>query len=111
MSALQRLQRWYAAQCDEEWEHAYGVSIETLDNPGWSITIDLNGTDLEASPFAKVIEGELDENFDETGRQVGSWMICEVQSNHEEGAKRFHAACDPMSLERVLEVFLDWAGW
>ncbi|WP_327048834.1 immunity 53 family protein [Microbispora sp. NBC_01189] len=22
------LQRWYAAQCDGEWEHAYGVKID-----------------------------------------------------------------------------------
>jgi hypothetical protein len=28
------LQGWYATQCDGDWEHEYGVSIETLDNPG-----------------------------------------------------------------------------
>lgn len=26
------LQMWYVAQCDDEWEHAYGIKIETLDN-------------------------------------------------------------------------------
>ena len=36
--ALYLLQRWYVAQCDGEWEHAYGVEIGTLDNPGWSIS-------------------------------------------------------------------------
>jgi hypothetical protein len=47
MSSLDFLQRWYAEQCDGKWEHSYGVRIETLDNPGWQITVDLNGTGLE----------------------------------------------------------------
>jgi hypothetical protein len=29
------LQRWYTAQCDGGWEHHYGITIGTLDNPGW----------------------------------------------------------------------------
>lgn len=44
---LNWLQQWYLSQCDEEWEHEYGVKIETLDNPGWSIKIDLKYTALE----------------------------------------------------------------
>jgi hypothetical protein len=31
---LEWLMRWYAAHCDGEWEHTYGVVIDTLDNPG-----------------------------------------------------------------------------
>jgi hypothetical protein len=27
------LEQWYQQQCDDEWEHHYGVTIETLDNP------------------------------------------------------------------------------
>ncbi len=41
------LQNWYAGQCDGDWEHEFGIKIETIDNPGWSITIDLTGTKLE----------------------------------------------------------------
>lgn len=44
---LAAVQAWYAAQCDGEWEHRYGVVIETLDNPGWSLKVDLVGTPLE----------------------------------------------------------------
>ncbi len=36
-AALSRLQRWYSAQCDGDWEHGLGVRIETLDNPGWMV--------------------------------------------------------------------------
>lgn len=41
------LQEWYTNNCDGEWEHDYGVQIKTLDNPGWLVTIDLYGTELE----------------------------------------------------------------
>lgn len=30
------LQKWYKSQCDGDWEHEYGIKIETVDNPGWS---------------------------------------------------------------------------
>jgi Immunity protein 53 len=45
--ALTWLQAWYAARCDGDWEHGYGVAIQTLDNPGWSLRINLEGTMLE----------------------------------------------------------------
>ena len=35
---LSWLQQWYSAHCDGEWEHGFGVTIATLDNPGWSVT-------------------------------------------------------------------------
>lgn len=41
------LQEWYSQQCDGDWEHENGIKIETIDNPGWSVTIDLRGTVLE----------------------------------------------------------------
>lgn len=41
------IEQWYASQCDGEWEHEYGIKIYTLDNPGWSINIDLKYTKLE----------------------------------------------------------------
>ena len=43
MDELQLLQEWYVAQCDGDWEHSYGVKIDTLDNPGWSLKVDLVG--------------------------------------------------------------------
>ena len=47
MNTLQRLQAWYAEQCDGKWENDQGVSIQSCDNPGWWIKIDLQGTRLE----------------------------------------------------------------
>jgi hypothetical protein len=44
MDPLSLLQNWYSTQCDGDWEHQYGVSLDTLDNPGWRLKIDLCGT-------------------------------------------------------------------
>lgn len=44
MDTLQELQRWYRSQCNGDWEHSYGVKIDTLDNPGWSVTVELADT-------------------------------------------------------------------
>lgn len=35
--SVSALERWYASQCDDNWEHSYGIRIDTLDNPGWRI--------------------------------------------------------------------------
>ena len=91
---LEELQRWYASQCDGEWEHAYGVTIESLDNPGWRLTIDLTGTPLEHKPFNEL--SDLDPQQD--------WIRCWVEE------KRFQAACGPMMLSTVFSYFVQWAS-
>jgi hypothetical protein len=42
-----KLQNWYKTECNEDWEHTFGIKIETIDNPGWIVTIDLNETNWE----------------------------------------------------------------
>ena len=46
LDILSRLEAWFKAECDGEWEHNYGINIETSDNPGWIIKIDLSETSL-----------------------------------------------------------------
>ncbi|GAA0463237.1 hypothetical protein Ade02nite_29950 [Paractinoplanes deccanensis] len=91
--ALTWLQGWYATQCDGEWEHEYGVSIDTLDNPGWSLRVDLRDTALEGRPFARreVHRGEHD------------WFIARVAD------ERFEAACGPLNLGEAIHQFRSWA--
>ncbi len=57
MTDIERLQAWYLAQCDGEWEHGFGPTISTLDNPGWSVKVDLKGTELFEKPFSLVGKG------------------------------------------------------
>ena len=91
---LERLQTWYQAQCNGDWEHQYGVKIGTLDNPGWSVTIDPIATGLETLPF-EVVEDRYDDEVE--------WLRCWVEN------AKFQCACGPRRLEDSLRVFLDWA--
>ena len=37
--SVDRIEQWFAARCDGEWEHQHGFKLESTDNPGWLITI------------------------------------------------------------------------
>jgi hypothetical protein len=54
MDTLQELQNWYQSHCDGDWEHSNGVRIGNLDNPGWSVMIDLVGTELAERVFSEM---------------------------------------------------------
>ena len=41
------IENWYESHCDGDWEHDFGVSIDTLDNPGWLVKINLDDTGRE----------------------------------------------------------------
>jgi hypothetical protein len=89
-SVLARLQAWYRSQCDGDWEHSYGVKIETLDNPGWLVTIDLADTEWEhLSQPRKIVQ-----------RSDTDWVQSEV-------AERKFIGCGGVgNLGEVLELFL-----
>lgn len=90
---MARLQHWYRSRCNGEWEHDFGINLETLDNPGWSLTVDLEGTPLEHARFAKISEA----------RSERDWIECRVQ------AGQFQGFGGPNNLEELLTRFLDWA--
>lgn len=50
-SAFEWVQKWYADNVDGDWEHLNGVEIATLDNPGWSLGIDIAETELSDRAF------------------------------------------------------------
>jgi hypothetical protein len=72
---LGRLQDWYRSQCNGDWEHEYGISVETLDNPGWHLRIDLADTPLDKKNFEpiKIEKSETD------------WFACKVSDHKFEG--------------------------
>lgn len=45
------LQSWYLKQCNALWEHEFGVDIESMDNPGWQVKVQISGTPLEGRRF------------------------------------------------------------
>ena len=93
MSIFSWLMKWFKSKCNGGWEHYYvGVKIETLDNPGWSIEIELSDTDLEDKHFEKI---NIDNGDDD-------WFVCWVEKN------KFNGAGDPDKLEKIIEIFRDW---
>jgi hypothetical protein len=91
---LQELQSWYECQCDGEWEHQHGIHIDTLDNPGWTVEIDLTRTALARAT--------LPENMDE--RSERDWIVCSA------GEGAFRGAGVPRNLAEILARFLEWVG-
>lgn len=98
---LNWLSQWYLSQCDNDWEHSYGVKIDTLDNPGWSLKIELTDTSLEGRAFDRVAHGEPSDDLEEWQR-TGSWWVATVQGGS------FEASCGPLDLSATIGVFRQW---
>ena len=45
---------WYVVQCNGDWEHSSGITITSLDNPGWLVKIELVGTALDNKEFRTI---------------------------------------------------------
>jgi Immunity protein 53 len=92
-NAIQQIESWFEDQCNDDWEHSFGVHIETLDNPGWHVKIDLTDTHLKNSLFKSL-------------KREGSnkdWIDCRVE------ASIFEGYGGSRNLEELLLTFLDWA--
>ena len=90
---LSKLQHFYYAQCDGDWEHSEGIKIDTLDNPGWSLSISLIDTYLE--------DKKLD--YIKIERSEHDWIICYLRDG------KFEGRGGPLNLSELLEVFFNWA--
>ena len=84
---------WYSSNCDGDWEHDYGVTISTIDNPGWSLLIALEGTDMDGLQFETVERSSAD-------TLKGS--RCWVKDN------KFQGAGGPYELAAMIQVFRTW---
>ncbi len=77
MDILQWLQQWFSSQCDGGWEHSYVIIIDTLDNPGWCVRIDLRGTELEGKTFDRIENLDIDDDWKTVFYEV---MVCGWES-------------------------------
>jgi hypothetical protein len=87
------LLNWHQSQCDGDWEHSAGIHIDTIDNPGWSISINLEGTELEQKKFQKI---KIDNS--ET-----DWLRCFIEDHS------FKGCCGSLNFLEVLHIFRNWA--
>lgn len=85
------LENWYNSQCDGGWENCYGIKIETIDNPGWEITIDL----------AEIIEGINIEKIEWNiiGDFEDKWIGYKVEG------KKFNGSGSPKNLNLIIYIF------
>ncbi|MEV6009142.1 Imm53 family immunity protein [Streptomyces sp. NPDC051976] len=65
------------------------MKIATLDNPGWTIEIGLEETNLEGHEY----------NLDEINRSTQDWLRAWI------AGQTFHAACGPGNLTEALTLF------
>ncbi|MEI6515347.1 MAG: immunity 53 family protein [bacterium] len=98
MNEIAEIQNWFQSQCDGDWEHGCGIRIESLDNPGWKIEIELNGTNLENAVFIPV-ERNVSPSLPE---RETDWYTCKVEES------KFKGYGGPQHLKTILRMFLEW---
>lgn len=103
---LSWLQQWYSAQCDGEWEHGFGITIETIDNPGWSVKICVEGTELASAQFEPV-KPEVSET---------DWIQCRIAERKKglvphssQNDRRFEGFGGALNLPDITKTFRTWA--
>jgi hypothetical protein len=87
------LEDWYQRQCNGEWEHVHGIRIYSIDNPGWRVKVDLNGT-----RYAEIANAEIKE----TNESDSEWMVCKIVEGVYEGVG------GPLMLGPILQTFRSW---
>ena len=92
-SNLSWLQNWFFDHYDSDFDYAQEVKIEAIDNPGWHLQIDLEGTELEGKPFEAI---QIDNGDD--------WLVCKVEND------MYDACGDSFKLDEIIGVFRRWAS-
>lgn len=93
-SEILALQDLFVSLCDGEWEHGQGITIENLDNPGWTIRICISGTKFE----------NIDVTSTMTNRSDDDWIhVATTRNGHD---KFLQLACGPRNLAEALRLAL-----
>lgn len=86
------LMAWYRSRCDGDWEHQNGIRIGTIDNPGWSLDVDLAETDHAACILPqKLIQ-----------RSEDDWVFIEAKGG------LFRARGGPENLSELIRLFAEF---
>jgi hypothetical protein len=85
---------WYQAHCNGDWEHGSGIHIGTIDNPGWTLSVNLEDTEIEVKPFEQI-------NIE---RSENDWLVCFIRNG------KFEGRCGIRNLPEVLKISRNWAS-
>lgn len=92
MDNIKWLGSWIAENCDDDWEHCYGIRIHTLDNPGWSIEIDISYTSVDNLLLERIF----------IEREEEDWIHCRVENNVFKGSGGLY------NLNEIIDIFRGW---
>ena len=87
------LQGFYESLCDGEWDHSEGIRIETLDNPGWLVFLNLEETDIDV-PDMEIFVREGSER---------DWVHCRILN------RRWEGFGGPGNLKEILVTLKNWS--
>jgi hypothetical protein len=93
LNPIEFLQNWYRTNCNGEWEKVKGITIETMETPGWHVTIDLAETPLSGVGMRPV----------KIERGPADWIDCRVEHD------RFLGMGDAAKLPAILQTFEKFA--
>ena len=102
-SGVEWLQKWYLEQCNGVWEHSRGVSIDTMDNPGWLIKINLRGTSLETKALARDVLLSVSDPTPDQMEPGDRWVECSIRDGC------FVGAGGALDLSVLIDSFREWA--
>jgi Immunity protein 53 len=89
-TAIDLLCGWYKSNCNDSWEHQFGVTIESLDNPGWTLRVDIEDTKFSTREFGAL----------KISRSGDDRLDCRIESG------QFVAFGGVGNLTEIIEVFL-----
>ena len=98
MDLIKWLEQFYLSNCNGDWEHMFGVKIDTLDNPGWFLQFEIAETEYEDCIFEDIKDYRTDDD----------WIACKKENNV------ITCACGPENLGEVLGIVKNWTernGW
>ncbi|WP_347253184.1 Imm53 family immunity protein [Leminorella grimontii] len=90
---IEYFQHWYISKCDGVWEHSYGFTLDTIDNPGWRVILD---GESNRRPITVKIPSAAD--FDDND----NWIVIDANDN------KFEGHCSPQNLPIVLQYAKEW---
>lgn len=92
LDSVTQLSQWYRSHCDGDWEHDDRIALRTVDNPGWRLTVNLQGTYGSIPELTRI----------EVEHSAIDWYSCWLDGF------RFEAAGGPENLPDMLNALCEW---
>lgn len=88
------LMQWYKSQCDGDWEHMFGMKIQSDEKANWTVKIDLCNTTMQWIEIPPVY----------INNGLNDWMKV-TEGKDENGFFQFVGNGDSTKLIQIIEIF------